>query len=63
MDAGAVTFLNGSASTMRTHALGLLGVTLRAKPSDAAVAIHPFVDFDFAVEPGDLNGCTLRRFC
>jgi hypothetical protein len=33
----------------------LLGVTLRAQPRDAAVAVHPFVNFAFAFEPRDLD--------
>jgi hypothetical protein len=34
----------------------LLGVPLRTQPRDAAVAVHPFVNFGFACEPRDLDG-------
>jgi hypothetical protein len=33
----------------------LLGVTLRPQPSDAAVAVHPLIDFRFAFETRDFN--------
>jgi hypothetical protein len=40
----------------------LLRVTLRTQPRDAAVAIHPFVDFGFAFESGNRNRLALRTF-
>ena len=41
----------------------LFGVTLRAQPRDAAVAIHPFVNLGFGFETGDWNGFAPRAFC
>jgi hypothetical protein len=40
----------------------LLRVTLRAQPSNAAVAVHPLVDFRFAFETRDLNRLDTRTF-
>src|SRR5947209_3354997 len=40
----------------------LLGVTLGAQPRDAALAVHPLVDFRFAFETRDLNRCDPRAF-
>jgi hypothetical protein len=40
----------------------LLRVTLRAQPSNAAVAVHPLVDFRFAFEARDLNRLDTRTF-
>jgi hypothetical protein len=38
----------------------LLRITLRAQPSDAAVAVHPLVDFRFAFETRDANRLDTR---
>jgi len=38
----------------------LLRVTLRAQPSDAAIAVHPLVDFDFAFETRNVNRLDTR---
>jgi hypothetical protein len=40
----------------------LLGVALRAQPCDAALAVHPLVDFRFAFETRDLNRLDTRTF-
>jgi hypothetical protein len=41
---------------------GLLRVTPRAQPGDAAVAVQPLVYFGFAFETGDLNRFDARTF-
>ena len=38
----------------------LLRVTLRAQPSDAAVAVHPLVDFGFVFETPNVNWLDTR---
>jgi hypothetical protein len=38
----------------------LLRVTLRAQPSDAAIAVHPLVDFGFAFETRNVNRLDTR---
>jgi hypothetical protein len=38
----------------------LLRVTLRPKPSDSAVAVHPLVDFGFAFETRNVNRLDTR---
>jgi hypothetical protein len=40
----------------------LLGVTLRAQPSDATVSIHPVVGVGFAVQAGYLTGLCIGTF-
>ena len=39
----------------------LLRVPLRAQPSDAAVAVHPLVDFRFAFEAREVNRLDTRK--
>ena len=43
-------------------AIGLLGVTLRAKPRDTAVSVHPVVGVGFAFQAGDFPGFDARIF-
>jgi hypothetical protein len=39
---------------------GLLRVTLRAQPSDSAIAVHPLVDFGFAFETLNVDRLDIR---
>src|SRR6202022_4690795 len=48
--------------TCAEKATGSLGVTLRAKPRDTAVSVHPVVRVGLAFQAGDFSGLGARIF-
>jgi hypothetical protein len=54
--------LKGDALESYRITSGSLGVTLRAQPGDAAVAVHPVIDIGFAFQAGDFTGVGARVF-